>query len=1192
MVLFSDPLQPNALPLDIGYQWLVQFARGRFWFFSKFLSFSKNIIGEINKLQRHMTLLREEYVKLQARYVELQQKHQMLSASSDKEETFVSRMLQKIAELFEKELYSDLTIILDGQHLRAHRFVLAARSDHWSVPALGDVDELDLSDLPHHVAYALLKWTYTDRINEPADEAFLLALMKAASRYKLNSLIERCENMLMSSVTVRNCIALYTVAEEIDAEQLKSHCSKLISCYWDDFTESDFAHMSSPLLYKMFKTKSDHPLHVAIRMRREDVVFLFLIEYDSQLSVKLNEVDHRGDLPLDLALIDRQESIAETLILQKVDVNARDGNGHTLLQKAIERGDDFSAGFLIRHDAAVNETSPDHNRAPLHLVAALDLKALGLETAKSNMADVARSLLKKGANPNIKDDLGNTVFHLAVTHRNEVIFDVILEYPNLELETLNSNGDSALWLALETMHRTGNSKFAAKLLEKGSSPDAIDRDTGDSLLHRAIKAGNEEGALFLTSHGAKINHLNKKGENPLHIACGLGLAPVTTALLQKGANANQQTLYLVTGDHFNVSDGGNETSDRSDVCKQTPLHVAIRNRKEACIKAILDHKLHSQRSNDNMLVVPNFNIQDSEDQTALGLALVGGLHQVARELLAGGASVNVRNKDGLTLLHQAILHQETQGTLFLLENGADFTIKTADGKTPLQLAVEQNVAKVVEALCRRGVDMDVKDEDGNPALWLALESGREEIASILIKNGCDSDCWSPGPEGCQQTLLHRAIDENNECISCFLIRSGCDINSSRRPGSDGRGGDEAFDLQTPLHLACTWGMENVVEALLEHKANINAQDMEGKSPLHVAIINQHPGIISLVLSCKSVDLSLRDKKGQTPFTIAMTAKNNKAAQAILKIEPRAAEQYNNKGLSFLHTAIQKSDIESVLFLLGINVAINSRTNDSAHLTPLHLAVQSGSEIIIRNLLLAGANVNDFTLQKQNALHLAAGLDRASICTILIENGADFDALDDNLNNALHIAVQKGQLATVKVLLTESHINAEAVNLRGQNPVHVLAQHGKENAAAIFEFFLECMPNYPINKADAEGNTPLLLAYMNGNGTLCRAVVRAGACLGTVNRSGISIFNYQVATKQLLFRLLDLLSQEPPWSDGDTCLECNAKFGIATRKHHCRHCGRLLCSKCSDRDMPILKYNLNKPVRVCALCFDVLTLGSN
>ena len=50
-------------------------------------------------------------------------------------------------------------------------------------------------------------------------------------------------------------------------------------------------------------------------------------------------------------------------------------------------------------------------------------------------------------------------------------------------------------------------------------------------------------------------------------------------------------------------------------------------------------------------------------------------------------------------------------------------------------------------------------------------------------------------------------------------------------------------------------------------------------------------------------------------------------------------------------------------------------------------------------------------------------------------------------------------------------------------------------------------------------TVLLLAYFNGNGNLCRAVVRAGARLGINNIEGMSIFNAPVATKQLLFKLL-------------------------------------------------------------------------
>ena len=42
--------------------------------------------------------------------------------------------------------------------------------------------------------------------------------------------------------------------------------------------------------------------------------------------------------------------------------------------------------------------------------------------------------------------------------------------------------------------------------------------------------------------------------------------------------------------------------------------------------------------------------------------------------------------------------------------------------------------------------------------------------------------------------------------------------------------------------------------------------------------------------------------------------------------------------------------------------------------------------------------------------------------------------------------------------------------RGQNPLHILGQYGKDNAAAMFELFRETMPEYPIDRPDAEGNT--------------------------------------------------------------------------------------------------------------------------
>ena len=56
---------------------------------------------------------------------------------------------------------------------------------------------------------------------------------------------------------------------------------------------------------------------------------------------------------------------------------------------------------------------------------------------------------------------------------------------------------------------------------------------------------------------------------------------------------------------------------------------------------------------------------------------------------------------------------------------------------------------------------------------------------------------------------------------------------------------------------------------------------------------------------------------------------------IRQIEPLAAEQYDTRGRNFLHTAILKDDLESVLFLLSIHVNVHSRW------------VQSGISIVWR-----------------------------------------------------------------------------------------------------------------------------------------------------------------------------------------------------------------------------------------------------
>lgn len=61
-------------------------------------------------------------------------------------------------------------------------------------------------------------------------------------------------------------------------------------------------------------------------------------------------------------------------------------------------------------------------------------------------------------------------------------------------------------------------------------------------------------------------------------------------------------------------------------------------------------------------------------------------------------------------------------------------------------------------------------------------------------------------------------------------------------------------------------------------------------------------------------------------------------------------QYDKKGRNYLHRAILNGDIETVLFLISVSANIHTPVQDSSLTTPLHLAVQTGSEIIVRHLV--------------------------------------------------------------------------------------------------------------------------------------------------------------------------------------------------------------------------------------------------
>lgn len=76
-----------------------------------------------------------------------------------------------------------------------------------------------------------------------------------------------------------------------------------------------------------------------------------------------------------------------------------------------------------------------------------------------------------------------------------------------------------------------------------------------------------------------------------------------------------------------------------------------------------------------------------------------------------------------------------------------------------------------------------------------------------------------------------------------------------------------FHGKTPLHAAAARGHYQVTELLLDHGANVQAQDEDGNTPLHLAAIGGHDDLVIVLLS-RDADPTIRNSDGNTPLHIA------------------------------------------------------------------------------------------------------------------------------------------------------------------------------------------------------------------------------------------------------------------------------------------------------------------------------------
>jgi ankyrin repeat protein len=697
-------------------------------------------------------------------------------------------------------------------------------------------------------------------------------------------------------------------------------------------------------------------------------------------------------------------------------VHSRGDEQVTPLHEAARYADAQFVAYLVSKGAEVNARC--YNQfTPLHL---------------TDEVDIAKVLIKAGADLNARNSSGETPLRRAVSDGNIELVDFFL-----------SQGGKLDFEQLVELGRTA--EVAAALKEKPWLAKAPRR-----CLHTAARSGNLEIVKLLLQHGADPNYSidisNVRGPTtPLSEAVLLDHYEIANELAERGAE-------------MDVAGGKMDSS---------LFHHAVAECEPWFVKLMLKHGADVNE------------LSDFGSLTPLHVAADIGDVEKCKLLLNSGAPVNASTPDGSTPIFFAAVWNRKPVCDLLLARGAKLDIWTASALGNLS-----EVKKFVTADPKLANAPD-KRLHRPPLLW-AAERGEPALVELLIKAGADASASAPkysepsnvvtgpevfGKEGnpSGESPLHLAAKRGSLPILRQLISAGAKIDVL----------DEWN--QTPLMSGIEAGHLEAVRFLLDRGAQADTPRGQ-QSPLAAAV--DHREITQLLLekrpSPESLQAALSNasernadvskillSKGAAGdlFAACRLGLNDRIAQ-LLKADPQAIDRPQTEYPRDrpLELAIKGGNLSTVKLLIERGAQLESKGEWSM----LACAAESGGVDITR-LLLDRVNVNSKDSTGETPLHAAAKANRVNLVRLLLEHGADRKAEDVYGGTPLHYAASHGAPDAAKVLLSAG-ASVNSRNKFKETPLHGAAREGD-----VVMTKLLISQKADMNAKNRRGETPLYYA---------------------------------------------------------------------------------------------------------------------
>ena len=304
----------------------------------------------------------------------------------------------------------------------------------------------------------------------------------------------------------------------------------------------------------------------------------------------------------------------------------------------------------------------------------------------------------------------------------------------------------------------------------------------------------------------------------------------------------------------------------------------------------------------------------------------------------------------------------------------------------------------------------------------------------------------------------------------------------------------ALDGATALHWATYWNASDMVGLLIDAGADLDATNDYGLTPLALACDNAAVATVTRLLAA-GADPELARSTGETPL---MTCARTGALDAVTALldrgaNPNAAESWHGQTALMWAAGERHAAVAGALLEHGADLHARS----SAGYTALLIAARTDEPELARLLIAAGADVNDTAPDGLTPLLVATVRGHARLAIGLLEQGADANA-DGTGYTALHWAAGSwhteltGRQMGIDTGSVEEWRSLNGLDTGRLALVEALLAHGADPQARL----VRTPPQFGFAsrrfRLSLVGSTPFLLAAMDGNVGVMRALVAAGA----------------------------------------------------------------------------------------------------